>query len=274
MKHQSPFTAVTYFLAAVRLVLRACFARPRAQRLRARYHIVEELAWLAGVRTYKPTLYWISDKAFKRTWDSLRSDPNNWEHQRPQARRPPDSKYVLYSIAQYLRSLDGDTAECGVFRGDSSYLICHAAGETKDTIHHVFDSFAGLSHPAECDRPALPDVYQWSSGDLSASLETVSNNLSAFPFVRYYRGWIPDRFAEVADRRFRLVHIDVDLYQPTKDALEFFYPLLVPGGMIVCDDYGSLLCPGAKKAVDELIEARGLASAIHLSTGQAVLIHP
>ena len=52
---------------------------------------------------------------------------------------------------------------------------------------------------------------------------------------------------------FAFVHIDVDLYEPTKDSLEFFYPLLSPGGVLLCDDYGSTRCPGALKACDEFL---------------------
>jgi predicted O-methyltransferase YrrM len=49
------------------------------------------------------------------------------------------------------------------------------------------------------------------------------------------------------------VHIDVDLYNPTKDSLEFFCPRLRPGGIIVCDDYGFSSCPGATAACNEFL---------------------
>ena len=50
------------------------------------------------------------------------------------------------------------------------------------------------------------------------------------------------------------MHINVDLYEPTKDSLDFFYPRLVKNGVIICNDYGSCKFPGAKKAVDEFLE--------------------
>ena len=51
------------------------------------------------------------------------------------------------------------------------------------------------------------------------------------------------------------MHIDVDLYQPTKDSLEYFWARLVSGGRMVCDDYN---WPGAKRAVDSFCAAHGL----------------
>jgi hypothetical protein len=88
---------------------------------------------------------------------------------------------------------------------------------------------------------------------------------------RFYPGWIPERFNEAAACRFCFVHIDVDLYQPTRDSLEFFYPRMSPGGMIVCDDYGYVNCPGAKQACDELA-ADWPERWLHLPTGQGLLI--
>ena len=50
--------------------------------------------------------------------------------------------------------------------------------------------------------------------------------LKDFNFIKTYKGWIPERFDEVKDRTFSFVHIDVELYQPTYDSLEFFFPRL------------------------------------------------
>ena len=72
-----------------------------------------------------------------------------------------------------------------------------------------------------------------------------------FEFVDLFPGWIPTRFSEVADRTFGFLSIDVDLYQPIRDALEFFYPRLCGGAIIYLDDYGFNDFPGARLAVDE-----------------------
>lgn len=72
---------------------------------------------------------------------------------------------------------------------------------------------------------------------------------------RTYKGWVPERFHEVEDRRFSFVHIDVDLYEPTRASLEFFHPRMNPGGIIVCDDYNFTSCPGASSAVDDFLAA-------------------
>ncbi len=55
-------------------------------------------------------------------------------------------------------------------------------------------------------------------------------------------------------KRFAFVHIDVDLHEPTMDSVEFFYPRLAPGGILLCDDYAIGTCVGATEAIDDFFD--------------------
>jgi hypothetical protein len=160
-----------------------------------------------------------------------------------------DRKWMVHQLLRLVAHLPGDTAECGVFRGATSYLICCANEESQagDKTHHLFDSFEGLSEPC----PA--DGVHWSKGDLKCGIEQVQKALSHLAKLRFHPGWIPDRFQDVEGRKFSFVHIDVDLTEPTRESLAFFYPRMEPGGIIVCDDYGQSTSPGATQAVDRFL---------------------
>ena len=82
---------------------------------------------------------------------------------------------------------------------------------------------------------------------------------------------IPTRFDEVADRSFCFVHVDVDLFEPTRESIAFFYPRMVPGGVMLFDDYGFVTCPGATRAIDEFT-AEHPEPLVHVPTAQAFLI--
>jgi hypothetical protein len=196
---------------------------------------------------------WTFDREFLRTFRKLEGD--NFHS--------ADRKFFLRGSLDLVRHLPGDTAECGVYKGSSSYIICQRLADLRKT-HHVFDSFEGLSEPTGVDGQL------WSKGDLSAGEAVVQSTLKGFP-IKLYKGWIPARFAEVADKTFCYIHIDVDLYQPTLDSLEFFYSRMVPGGIILCDDYGFLTCPGARQAFDEFIEGKP-ERIIEVPTGQGFII--
>ena len=135
------------------------------------------------------------------------------------------------------------------YEGASSWLICQA-NQTRpgQPWHHLFDSFQGLSSPSE------HDGSHWAPGNLACPLAVAERrNLAEFGKTHFYPGWIPERFVDVTDKSFAFVHIDVDLYEPTRLSLEFFYPRIQAGGIILCDDYGFTSCPGATRAVDEFL---------------------
>lgn len=197
---------------------------------------------------------WFHDKAFLREFDRVAPGGN---------RTSAERKYFLRSLLALVDGIPGDTAETGVWRGSSSWFICdHFAGSGK--THHGFDSFEGLSAPGNADGS------YWREGDLTTGVATARALLAAFN-VRLYEGWIPERFNEVEDVEFCLVHVDVDLYGPTRDSIEFFYPRLVRGGLLVFDDYGFLTCPGARRAVEEFMADRS-EPVIESPTGQAFVI--
>ena len=207
----------------------------------AGYRLVARFSrWaLPGYLPSKPGKRWFSDSEFLAAYDRLEPTDD---------RRGAERKYFLRSLLSLADGLPGDTAECGIFMGASSWFICdHFDGTGK--VHHGFDSFEGLPEPAQLDGD------YWRRGDCRTSEDVTRDNLAAFP-VELYKGWIPERFEEVADREFCFVQVDVDLHQPTRDSIEFFYPRMVSGGVMLFDDYGSEMSPGAAKAVDDFVADR------------------
>lgn len=159
-------------------------------------------------------------------------------------------RWTMWQLLRLTAHVEGDTAECGVWTGASSWLIC-AANRSQSASrrrHHMFDSFEGLSTPDP------DDGDYWQKGNLSAGEDLVARNLAPFiEDVSFHKGWIPDRFNEVEDQTFSFVHVDVDLGQPTADSLAFFYDRLNPGGIFLCDDYGFRTCPAATRRSDEFL---------------------
>lgn len=215
-----------------------------AMRRQTRYEILQKLAAviLPEYRFKWPFLDWWDNAGFSNYLD--RFDELGGSNS--------DRRWMVAQLLRLTYSVPGDTAECGVYKGASSYLIALFNSElvAGTRRHYMFDSFAGLSQPGD------EDGSHWSDSDLSISQDTVAENLSGLEGVSFMPGWIPSRFHEVEQRRFSFVHIDVDLYQPTYDSIAFFYPRMNPGGVLICDDYGSTLCPGATSAIDRYLKGK------------------
>ena len=239
----------------IKLLWKKWFSRNESEL--ASYTLADKLCgWLYP--KYKFSEYsrsWLSDEEFFRYYERFHGRDNY---------HSADRKFFLKNLLRLVDELPGDTAECGVYQGASSYLICkHFRGQGKR--HAVFDSFEGLSEPGEADGT------HWTAHQFTVEEQTVRNNLAEFDCAEFYRGWIPDSFRHVQDRQFCFVHIDVDLYQPTIDAVRFFYDRTVAGGIVLCDDYGFDGCPGARQAIDELLHDKPEA-VVEVPTGQAFFV--
>jgi O-methyltransferase len=151
-----------------------------------------------------------------------------------------DEAYYLVNAVKSSAKVPGDLAEVGVYQGASSKLICEARAANREL--HLFDTFEGLPTPGT-------DDVGFAEGEYQCSLESVRRYLSRYPNVRFYKGLFPSTAGAVAGRRFSFVNIDVDLYEGTRAALEFFYPRMSPGGILMSHDYGTQT--GVRKAFDE-----------------------
>jgi O-methyltransferase len=196
---------------------------------------------------------WFIDDEFFRAYNKFLPDE-------PQT---AERKFFLRELVRLVSQLDGDTAEAGVYTGASSWFIC-AERTARRSTHWGFDSFDGLSTPNTLDGK------YWYRGDLAIGPDAARDALRYFD-ARVLQGWIPDVFQRAAIDRLVFAHIDVDLYEPTLASMEYFYPLLIPGGIIVCDDYGFSTCPGAKRAIDEYMSTRP-EPVLHCPTGQGIIV--
>lgn len=172
---------------------------------------VQYLAYAAHVFKW-PQLDWFTNPAIVEFYEAF-----------PQERKGfnMDRRWNVLQFLLLIEGLPGDTAECGAFEGATSWLILRHAPDAPAGgrhRHHVFDSFEGCSQPGAHDHPT-----HFHKGILACSVEEVRKTLGAYAAqTRYYKGWIPSRFDAVADRTFAFVHVDVDLYEPTRDSIEFF----------------------------------------------------
>jgi O-methyltransferase len=150
--------------------------------------------------------------------------------------------YTLYSCVKNTAKVEGDIAEVGVYRGGSAKIICEAKGERP---LHLFDTFEGI--------PAVSQSHDgdtFAQGQYAATLEGVTNYLTGYGGVSCYKGIFPETADAVRNCKFSFVNLDVDVYESTLHSLEFFYPRMSRGGIILSHDYCESV-PGVKKAVDE-----------------------
>lgn len=156
----------------------------------------------------------------------------------------------LHRMVEQTSRLPGDIAEVGVFHGGSALVMALANTSMKRV--HLFDTFSGIPETTKgVDLVNVGDVRGSELSEIKGMLKNFEN------IIDYHVGFFPDTASELPDGiGFSLVNLDMDVYASTKAGLEYFYPRMVRGGVIICHDYFSQSCPGVKKAVDEFFQEK------------------
>ncbi len=176
------------------------------------------------------------------------------------ARRAHVTRFVaLYELFKRVLSIKGSVVECGVFRGFSfmTWAKLSAALEPNNLTRRIygFDSFAGFPSVSAQDSPGSTGV---SSGDLAFSAEDELRRLIELYDQDRFLGHIPKASLISGDvtatiPRFidenphllvSLLFLDLDLYEPTKVALECFVPRMPKGSILAFDELDNPLWPG------------------------------
>lgn len=151
----------------------------------------------------------------------------------------PGELLNLWEQARIMKDRSGAFAEVGAFKGDSMEVVCRAKG---DVWFYVFKAFEGLPSIGKVDK-------RFRRGMFSSREEDLRRRASCYPNTEVIAGYFPQTAEPVLNEKFSYVHLDVDLYEVTFEALRFFYPRMVSGGRIISHDYGQ--CAGVWKAFDE-----------------------
>ena len=146
------------------------------------------------------------------------------------------------------RNVCGSIAELGVFRGDFTVVLNKIFNSTK---MFLFDTFEGFDEKDVKADSAIENKEGESEKFKDTSVEYVLSRLSDSSRVVVKKGYFPETYdSETAAEEFKFVSIDLNLEKPTWDALELFWPKLVPGGYILVSCYYAPFYEGTRKAVN------------------------
>ena len=159
--------------------------------------------------------------------------------------------YELWTIVSQLGKLpEGDVLEVGVWRGGSGALMALNAKRLGVRSHfYLMDTFEGVV------KAGVNDTFYESGEHSDTSIEFVRHFTKELGLqnVSLHKGVFPDQTGSaVSERQFRLCHIDVDTFDSARSVFDWVWPKIVPGGLVVFDDYGFYNCGGVTRLVNEL----------------------
>ena len=166
-----------------------------------------------------------------------------------------------YELYKTIVGLPGHVVECGVYKG-ASFLRFATFREILESPHSRkmigFDAFGSFPDDHE-DAANKEFIRRFSAaGGDGIGRESLAEVLAykGFDNCELIEGdicrTVPQYVGEHPELKIALLHIDVDVYQPTKVILDQLFKRVVKGGLVVFDDYGTVA--GETRAIDEFLE--------------------
>jgi hypothetical protein len=175
--------------------------------------------------------------------------------------------HTLSWAASQAIHLPGDFVECGVFEGFCSHFLCEYLdfGNVEKRFI-LYDTFKGVPDQHRSTSPVAAGAYE-----VDKLLESVRDRFAPFPNVSIVQGSVPEVLAGNAPEEVCFLHLDMNSASAEVGALEILFDRVVPGGMIVLDDYGWQVYRQQKIAEDEFFAARNY-RVMELPTGQGLVV--
>jgi hypothetical protein len=158
-------------------------------------------------------------------------------------------------------SVEGQFIECGFGYGRSFAVLSHFSSRMRRKIYG-FDSFKGFPNITESDRSIRnPKKGEWAVITLQEAKNSIEG-LGLFNTAQDYElmelVFDENTVNPIPNEKIAFLHIDLDLYQGYKSALEIFFDQIQVGGVILFDEYDQILWPGATAAVNQFFKNRNI----------------
>ncbi len=225
-----------------------------------------------GPGTKNKSRKFLEDKAFIAAWDETARLVYA-----ATGTKLPDIRWrahlALWAARQGLHK-EGDFVELGVHTGILSGVICRALDwHTQNRTFWLFDTWAGIptdNLPAAEQHVADSYNTDYHRRDL---FDSISAAFRPFDNCRLVRGFLPDTLGTVTIDKIAYLSIDLNNATYEKACIEVLWPRLVPGAIVVLDDYNFTKCRIQQEMWDDFARDKGLMIA-SLPTGQGLLIKP
>lgn len=215
----------------------------------------------------------INFRKYKAKSKSLPKDFNEFEvgafaKVRPYTMTTPERVVTLLRSVEYIidRNIPGAFVECGVYKGGSMMAIALALLRLNVYARelYLYDTFSGMAEPGPEDERWAHDTWKskrqsdyynaWAYG---GTVEQVKKNLLSTGYnneehIKMVAGKVEDTIPGVIPDKIALLRLDTDFYESTRHELEYLFPKLVSGGILIIDDYWAF--QGSKKATQEYLK--------------------
>lgn len=165
-------------------------------------------------------------------------------------------------LAHAYKHVPGVIVECGTWRGGMIAGIAAILGDSRE--YYLYDSFEGLPEAKPVDGEGAK-IWQEDKNspyyfdNCRAEMQEAENAMKLSGVRKYHivKGWFNETLPSFPkDKSIAILRLDGDWYESTMTCMENLYPQVVPGGIIIIDDYHTW--DGCTRAIHDYLTREGL----------------
>jgi len=230
------------------------------------------VSWGDRLLTLDKSADFKEEPSFAKAFAAIRGS-----HQYDQYEGPDSIAWRLNTLVwagRYALRTGGDFVECGTFKGDMAWVVLQTIGAERIRRFWLFDSFEGFSadYSSSEDFPENPGFLDFANGFYRQPglYEYVRERFAPFANVTLIKGFLPEALDATTPDRIGFLHIDLNSPRAEIAVLERLFDRVLPGGVIVFDDYGWKMFHKQKEAEDDFMRRKGY-EILELPTGQGLV---
>jgi len=233
----------------------------------------QSVSWGDWLLTLDKSAGFKEEPAIAQAFDQIRGS-----HQYDQYNAPDSIAWRLNTLVWAGRCglwTGGDFVECGTFKGDMAWVVLQTIGAERIPRFWLFNSFDGFSpnYSSVDDFPDSPGFLDFANGFYRQAglYEYVRGRFASFPNVTLVRGFLPEALDAAIPAGIGFLHVDLNSPRAEIAVLERLFERVLPGGVVVFDDYGWGMFHKQKEAEDDFMRRQGY-EILEMPTGQGLVV--
>ena len=230
--------------------------------------------WGDRLLTIDKSAGFLADPPFRAAYDAVRGS-----HAYDQYLSPQTISWRLHTLVWAAKCglhLEGDFVECGVFKGDMSWVISQTVDfAAKAKQFYLYDTYDGFAekYSSDADFPDNPGFIAYANQFYRdpTLYDYVSGRFRDRSDIKVIKGIVPDVLATACPEKIAFLHIDLNSPAAEIGALEVLFPRMSSGAILIFDDYGWKQFHKQKDAEDVYMRALGY-EILELPTGQGLVV--
>ena len=180
--------------------------------------------------------------------------------------------FIVCFFANKVKNLEGEFVECGVYKGGYAMALMEYLNfPSLNKKFWLLDTYEGLAFDHLTEKEKASGLFE-KYNKYEKCYDWVCQLFKGLP-AEIIKGTVPETLPQCKAEKICYLSLDMNCVEPEIAAAHFFWDKIVPGGVVILDDYGFKGHEEQKAAFNEFAKQKNV-PILQLPTGQGIIFKP